>query len=76
MRHAIKVKSVTIHLIVIYRTPPFRKNGLQACQFVNEFADMLDQISTLKGNVFIVRDFNIHWDYETNREKREFADLF
>ena len=36
---------------------------------------MVDEISTLKGNIMIADDFNIHWDNATNKEKLEFADF-
>jgi hypothetical protein len=75
MRLAIKIKSVTIHLVVIYRVPPSKKNGLHSNQFHQEFCDMVDHLSTLKGNILIAGDFNIHWDKTESREMIELAEF-
>ena len=77
MRLAIQIKSVCIHLIIVYRVPPSSKNGLSVSDFVEQFTVFLDSIVTLKGKLIIAGDFNIHWDKDNEecKERKEFEML-
>lgn len=73
MRLSVQVKSICFHLIVIYRVPPSKKNGLSTSDFIDHFSEYLDTIATLKGKLIIAGDFNIHWDKPNNsyHERKE-----
>ena len=60
---------------MIYRPPPSQQNQLQKSLFVTEFADLLEQAATWTGRLLILGDFNVHWDVESDTEKKQFVDL-
>ena len=74
MRLSIQIKSICIHLLVIYRVPPSKKNKILSTDFIEQFAELLDTLVTLKGKFIIAGDFNIHWD-KSNDESKERKEL-
>ena len=51
--------SVSLRLIVIYRTPPSKINGLKTGTFYEEFSGYLAKLSCASEMVIIIGDFNI-----------------
>ena len=74
MRLSIQVQSICVHLIVLYRVPPSKKNGLAISDFITQFTEYLDSLFTLKGKLIIAGDFNIHWD-KSNDSSSDRRDL-
>ena len=75
MEIAITAVSVTIKLIVVYRIPPNRNNGIRKREFVQEFTDLLEKINTDAGKLLILGDFNVHWDNKNASETKAFQSL-
>jgi hypothetical protein len=61
---AIKVDGVCpLRIFLIYRPPPSTSNGLTASVFLDEVETYLtDLCTTVRGNLCIVGDFNLHWE--------------
>lgn len=74
MRLSISIKSVCVHLLVVYRVPPSTKNKILPTDFIEQFSELLDSLETLKGKFLVAGDFNIHWD-KGNDESKERKDL-
>ncbi len=66
--------SSCIRIVTIYRVPPSTKNKLKPGDFIEEFASLLEIITTLPGELLITGDFNIHWDDKNSFEKLQFDD--
>ena len=64
-----------IRVQMIYRMPPSAKNKLKKGDFINEFASLLEIVTTLPGKLLIAGDFNIHWEDPNDPEKCEFEEL-
>ena len=62
-------------LLVVYRSPPNKKNGSSVVDFFKEFADILDIYATLPDELVIVGDFNFNFDINTDVHVRRFRDL-
>ena len=56
---SVKLDAITIRLIVLY-DPPKAPKGTD---FFIDFANIIDQYSLMSGQLFIVGDYNIQWDY-------------
>ena len=52
----------TLFLIVVYRPPPSKNNGLTNSHFLEELDQLFSEVSVLPGNIIILGDFNIHWN--------------
>ena len=52
----------TLFLIVVYRSPPSKKNGLTNSHFLEEKDQLFSEASILPGNIIILGGFNIHWN--------------
>ena len=72
---SIKAVSTCIHLLVIYRIPPSKKNKLSPAMFLEEFSKLLENVSTSSGQLIIVGDINIHWDDMKNSERKKLVEL-
>ena len=59
MEAVLTICSVFLCLIVIYRIPPSKINGLKTGTFYEEFSEYLEKLSCDSGNVIILGDFNI-----------------
>ena len=60
-------------LIVLYRPPPNRRNGLSFDQFNSELSDLIDSIILEKDKLILAGDFNIHIDDTSNSDARLFT---
>ena len=69
------IGSRAFRIVVLYRVPPSTKNKIQKSLFIKEFADLMEQAATWPGQLVILGDFNIHWDHDTDTEKKELHDL-
>ena len=47
---------------VRYRPPPSAKNGLKTSDFLNDFDDLLGEVTLLSSKIILLGDFNIHVD--------------
>ena len=59
MEAVLTICSVSLRLIVIYRMPPYKINGLKTGTFYEEFSEYLEKLSCASGKVIILGDFNI-----------------
>ena len=57
MEAVLTICSVSLRLIVIYRMPPSKINGLKT--FYKEFSEYMEKLSCASGKVIIPGDFNI-----------------
>ena len=46
----------------MYRPPPSRKNNLTDSIFCEQFPDLIDTCNSLRGQISILGDMNIHYD--------------
>lgn len=69
------IGSKAFRIITLYRFPPSKQNKLQKADFMNEFADLLEQAATWTGQLIIMGDFNVHWDCEDNAKRKQLAEL-
>ena len=60
MEAVLTICSVSLRLIVIYRMPPSKINGLKTGTFYEEFSEYLEKLSYASGKVIILGDFNIY----------------
>ena len=58
----IKCNNNTISIFCIYRPPPSEKNKFTPLAFVIDFENFLDQYVTSDNEIFILGDFNLHFD--------------
>ena len=69
MEAVLTICSVSLRLIVIYRMPPSKINGLKTGTFYEEFSEYLEKLSCASGNFNI-----IFWDTSGFAYKR-FVDI-
>ena len=62
--------SVKFKVIVVYCPSPSRKNSSMFTEFIQEFSAMLDRHSLFTGTLFILGDFNVHWDNQQSSDTR------
>jgi hypothetical protein len=67
--------SSPIHLMIVYRPPPSKKNGFTKKQFLNEFTEFLDVHTSHAGKLIIAGDFNFHWECAQNSDIVQINDL-
>ena len=59
MEGVLTICSISLRLIVIYRMPPSKINGLKTGTFYEEFSEYVEKLSCASGKVIILGDFNI-----------------
>ena len=64
-----------IRIIVVYRPPPSKKNGLNTGMFLQEFSTFLEEKTLSTGKLLMVGDFNFHLDDNNDRETLLFSSL-
>ena len=62
-------------LLLIYRPPPSKANGLTLTQFLTKFGGYLAAYATYAGNIMIAGDFNIHVDQGSDKLATDFMEL-
>ena len=60
MEAVLTIYSESLRLIVIYRMPPSKINGLKTGTFYEECSEYLEKLSCASGKVIILGDFNIY----------------
>jgi len=66
---SLAIKNYSLRLIVIYRPPPNKTNGIKAGTFLeNELPKFLSQLATVNQNIVVVGDLNFHLDNPSNTE--------
>ena len=58
----VQFKPQQIRLLVVYRPPPSKKNGLKLEKFWKEWSKLLEKLSSLNYEVVILGDLNFHLD--------------
>ena len=71
----VKSGSSTLHLVVMYRLIPNRKNKLTCKDFLDEFSKLIDKFALASGLFMMAGDFIIHWDVESNPSRKKLHDL-
>ena len=56
------MQSVKIRLVLIYRIPPSPANAILKKQFITEYTQLLDKLSTDTCKLIILGDYNVHYD--------------
>ena len=59
MEAVLTICSISLRLIVIYRMPPSKINGLKTGTFYEEFSEYVEKLSCASGKVIILGYFNI-----------------
>ena len=67
--------SVSLRLIVIYRMPPSKINGLKTGTFYEKFSEYLEKLSCASGKVIILGDFNINLLDTSGFAYKRFVDI-
>ena len=67
--------AVKIKVVTVYRPPLSKKNIATWTDFFQEFSALLDRYSLFTGKLFILGDFNIHWDNQQGIYTRDFQRL-
>lgn len=62
-------------LTVLYRPPPSKKNQLKESDFLEDIEELLEELSELSQPIFIVGDFNVHFEDEQAPSTRNFRDI-
>ena len=75
MEFVITVCSVSICLVVIYRMPASKVNGLNVSSFCDEFSDYIEKLSGGSGHIMIVGDFNINYLDPSGCEYKRFVNI-
>ncbi len=67
----LKSTSKWTRIIVIYRPPPSKENGLTVPQFLEEFQTFLETLAISPGELLLMGDFNFHIeDHDDNAASR------
>ena len=64
-----------IHTALIYRVPPSQQNKIPKNLFLDEFSDLMENLSIIGGKLLVVGDFNIPWNNKEHSETQEFQEL-
>jgi hypothetical protein len=67
--------SSCVKLIVVYRPPPSKQNGLTKQCFFSEFSDFLQNLITAPGMLLILGDFNFHFEKDPDPDAAIFRGL-
>ncbi len=73
MEYTLTSESTCYRIILVYRPPP--KQAATTKSFMEEFADMLDELVYSGGRLVVMGDFNFHVDCSGNAEASRFLDL-
>ena len=71
----LSLNSTCVHIVLIYRPPPSKRNKLKPGDFLHEFSLLLEDIVTSPGHLLVLGDFNIHWDQTNDPERMKFCNL-
>ena len=74
LNYIIKVNKLSTRLVVVYKPPPSRKNGLRYANFAIEWSSYIEQFVEVREELLIVGDFNIPVD-SSNNESQCFLDI-
>ena len=75
MEAVLTICSVSLRLIVIYRMPPSKINGLKTATFYEEFSEYVEKLSCASGKVIILGDFNINYLDTSGFAYKRFVDI-
>ena len=65
----------SVHVAIIYRLHPTKKNGLKVADVFKEFSGFDESLATNSGHLLILGDFSIHWDCQRNADTKPLADI-
>ena len=68
----IKCKTHKIRLLIIYRPPPTKQNGLKLSKFWKNWNKLLESFSSSKCDLLLVGDLNFHLDIKDEAETKLF----
>ena len=75
MECSVKSNGHEFLVVIVYRPPPSKKNGLKTCVFYDEWQNFLDRYSLLGHQVIITGDVNFHLDKAGNNDVRQFMSI-
>ena len=59
---SVTLQTSALHFMCMYRPPPSCKNKLTDSLFSEQFPDLIDTCNSLRGQICILGDMNIHYD--------------
>jgi exonuclease III len=68
-----RYQSDNVHLVVLYRPPPNRRNGFTFDIFNSEFCDLVDSLIIDNSKLLFAGDFNVHMDTTDDKEAAVFS---
>ena len=72
----IKIKNYSLRLVVVYRPPPSKENGLKTSEFLNDdWPKFLAKYTVTDKNIIITGDLNFHLDNVTNHDTVKFTSV-
>ena len=75
MELLITTVSIHVRVVVIYRPPISKVNKFTKSQFIHEFSEFLEGLSTSSGRQLICGDFNINWLDETDNNRKNLFNI-
>ena len=67
--------SIHVRVVVIYRPPISKVNKFTKSQFIYDFSEFLEGLSTSSGRLLICGDFNINWLNETDNNRKNLFNI-
>ena len=67
--------SIHVRVVVIYRPPISKVNKFTKSQFIYDFSEFLEGLSTSSGRLLICGDFNINWLDETDNNRKNLFNI-
>ena len=59
---SVTLQTSALHFMCMYRPPPSHNNKLMDSLFSEQFPDLIDMCNSLRGQICILGDINIHYD--------------
>ena len=75
MELLITTVSIHVRVVEIYRPPISKVNKFTKSQFIHEFSEFLEGLSTSSGRLLICGDFNINWLDETDNNRKNLFNI-
>ena len=70
-----KMNNDILHAVIVYRPPPSSSNRLTWKLFLEEFSNLLSNLTCLSGKLILLGDINIHLNDMNDPRTREFCDM-
>ena len=75
MQSVINTGFEKVNVVVVYRPPPTKKNGLKLSLFWPQWVKLLSSLCSMKSSFIIIGDLNFHLDKVSNRTTKKFKNI-